>query len=159
MASLLLLQRATKLAQVLCAGMDSLEVCCLCRQAPKFDGHHIYPRHLGGPEAGPTIPLCANHHRDLHLVSNALIAGRLPASYPFDEQQPWAMLAFAKLCEMIIDCKLLSEGNSAPLQPRKVQLELPHALLVRAHLRKADLGFTNLPAYIIQLIQRDTAGL
>ena len=39
---------------------------------------------------------------------------------------------------------------------RKVNLTMPDALLKRAHKRKQDSGYSNLPDYILSLIVKDT---
>lgn len=137
-----------------------IDRCVFCDEH-MFELHHIVPRHLGGPDSGPQIPLCATHHRHLHYFTMKLMRGETPSSTPFPESAANVKFnsLFLRLCRIIIDASILQEGSIDPSQPRGVGVKVPHEILVKMHLRKSDLGFTNVGDYVKSLIYRDLSTL
>jgi hypothetical protein len=137
---------------------DHPDLCIFCDDSA-MEQHHIVPKHLGGPEKGPLVPLCANHHGRLHYYTMKLLSGKTPEEIPFPESQARNNELFLLLCQIIIDATIIREGNLNPNQLRNVGCKIPHSLLIKLHLRKSDLGFSNTGDYLISLIERDVANL
>lgn len=129
--------------------IDNDENCCLCGR-PKTEDHHIFPTHLGGPENGPTVPLCSNHHRDLHYAHSKIKSGVYPdIAFNSKAVQEKAL----DLVQMLIFASSVEVPKD---HPRKLMFKIPDDLLKKAHLRKIDAGFSNLQDYILNLIVKDT---
>lgn len=126
---------------------DQQNFCCICK-GQKFEDHHVFPRHLGGPNEGPTVPLCANHHKRVHQGFNSLVKGK---PYEFDSGKTEALSKF------IIQC--FTNSVVSDQQPRKLVIEIPDKWLKKLHLRKVDKGYSNVVEYIKSLIARDISDL
>lgn len=124
--------------------------CCICNSDLAVQLHHVIPKHLGGPENGPLVPLCSGHHYFLHLVSNSKTTPQFPK---LDQS---ALFKLKVLSRFILMSKLENEEMDPSFIPRKIMIEVPHALLTRMHKRKKDKGYSNLKDYITEIILNDT---
>ena len=144
-----LLQRAAEIKRL----FHSVEGHCLiCNTAIEVQGHHLYPRHLGGPADGPLVPLCSKDHLMIHHLTGK--QSTIPAGFT-----PAQLRIIKLLVSFINRAKLVYEDVDPTLIDRKIIVTLPDALLKRAHKRKKDIGFTNLQDYILLLVTRDTQSL
>ena len=129
------------------------EKCAICGTTIEVQGHHMFPRHLGGPVDGPLLGLCAKHHLMIHHLSGN--NKNIPED-GFDTNQ-------IKLVKMLVQFINIAKIQAEDLDPtwidRKVMVTVPHALLKRLHKRKQDSGFSNLSDYIMSLLVKDTMGL
>ncbi len=125
--------------------------CCICGTDLTVQGHHIIPRHLNGPEDGPLAALCSVHHLNLHYITN----GKEKPNYPSDLKGV-SLFKYKLLAVFIIRAKLLAEQVDPSFVPRKIMVQVPHALLQRLHQRKQDLGYSNLQDYLTDVLVRDT---
>ena len=127
--------------------------CYICGRIGRFESHHVIPLHLGGPKDGLQVKLCESCHSNLHLLSNSIYKGRYDRLELFDEQQ---MYRARPLIQAIVSSKIKIESTGKP--PDSIQrlvLELPNALLVKLHKRKADCGYTSLNSFLMDLLERE----
>ncbi|MDE1905765.1 MAG: hypothetical protein KGH75_04870 [Rhodospirillales bacterium] len=128
------------------------EKCAICSTELEVQGHHIYPRHLGGPEDGPLIHLCSLHHLMVHRLSgkNNTIPNEFNATQ---------VKLIKILVRFINEAKIQFENLDPTWIDRKLMFTVPDALLKRAHKRKQDLGYRNMADYLTHLIVKDTSNL
>lgn len=128
--------------------------CCVCNTDLSVQGHHVYPRHLNGPQDGPLVPLCSTHHLQIHYLSGNSKDYR----YPTDLTK-LGLFKMKALVTFIVRAKLCMEDEDPTLVPRKVIVSIPHGLLQRCHKRKQDLGYSSLGDYLTHLMLNDTMSL
>lgn len=127
-------------------------VCAICNTQIEVQGHHLFPRHLGGPQDGPLISLCSAHHLLVHRLSGK--SKTIPEGFTASQ-----IKLIRILVQFIEIAKIQAEDLDPTFIDRKVPLTVPHALLKRLHKRKADEGYSNLQDYILSLLLKDTLEL
>jgi hypothetical protein len=137
-------------AQIFAEKHATQDTCIVCGTPVEVQGHHIFPRHLSGPEDGPLVSLCAVHHLLIHRAPNEA----LEVNFTPKQQQTIKLLR-----EFINRAKIVYEQVDPTLTDRKSVIVLPHGLLQRVHKRKADLGFSSLQDYYLYLVTKDCANL
>jgi hypothetical protein len=131
--------------------------CYICDLEGEHESHHIIPLHLGGPKDGPQVNLCSICHHDLHLVANSVYKGN---SEHLEVFSPENMKKASILIRAIVSSKINIEATGKPPNAiQRLMIEIPNGLLVKLHLRKADLGFTSLQKYLISLLETDAGKL
>jgi hypothetical protein len=126
-------------------------ICYICRLEGEHESHHIIPLHLGGPKEGPQINLCSICHHNLHLIANRVYKGKSEGLELFSPDE-WTRASL--LVRAIVSSKIQIESTGKP--PNSIQrlmIEIPNSLLVKLHIRKADLGFTSLSSYIKSILE------
>jgi hypothetical protein len=119
--------------------------CIVCNTNLEVQQHHIIPRHLGGPDDGPLVPICSLHHLLIHRQSSKDESSFTPAQ----------LQIISMLRRFIIIAKQTAEDMDPTLVDRKSIVVLPHGLQQRAHKRKQDLGYSNFQDYILHLVHAD----
>jgi hypothetical protein len=140
-----LIERGTALVR----GFPDDNLCALCSTSIEVQGHHLWPRHLGGPLDGPLLSLCSKDHLMIHHLTGK--KKEIPPG--FNESQ-------IKLIKILVQFINIAKLQYDDLDPtwidRKIIVTLPDALLKRAHKRKQDSGYSNLQDYVLSLIVKDT---
>ena len=143
-----LIERGKELAK----HYPNFEHCCICGTTIEVQSHHLFPRHLGGPDDGPQIPICSKDHLMVHHLTGK--NQEIPPG--FTEKQ---IQLIKVLVRFINIAKVQYEELDPSLIDRKIMIKVPHALLKRLHKRKLDSGYSNLSDYILDLLLRDTMNL
>ncbi len=138
--------------KALCKHFPDSESCGICNTTIEVQQHHLWPRHLHGPEDGPLFPICSAHHLMIHHL-----AGKEKEIPPgFNENQ----IKLIKLLVQFINiAKVQAEDLDPTMLDRKIMFTVPQALLKRAHKRKQDKGYSRLQDYLTDLILQDTMEL
>lgn len=125
--------------------------CCIaiCQQ-PALEEHHIFPTHLGGEKSGPTVWLCSNCHRNIHLAASRIYRGKPPGDF-----NPLWLEQAAPLIGRIVRALREFEGADDSQIESRLIIKIPRAELRAVHLRKMDLGFSSLENYVLALIRAD----
>jgi len=125
---------------------------CVVKSCPNaaLEDHHLWPTALNGPVDGPTVPLCSNCHRLIHLYAGKLFRGEALA----ENNQQWLTDA-APLIQRIVRAMREAEGENIGNAPARIILHINKEELRRIHRQKQDRGFSSLEKYILALIRAD----
>lgn len=127
--------------------------CYVCNLPGEHESHHIVPLHLGGPKDGPQVNLCEICHHKLHLISNDIYKGRTHRVEQFSNDE---LKRASLLIRAIVSAKIAIEGSGKPPNAiQRLMLEIPYSMLTKLHLRKADLGFSSLNAYLMTVLTNE----
>lgn len=126
-----------------------LGTCYICRKDGPIDSHHIIPQASGG-EQGPTVDLCNTDHRKIHMMALNNEAKTKEKIMLFNPDE-W--LRAKRLVEYIILAIRKNRENPDFNNPYQLQVKLTKQDVFMLHLAKGEAGYTNLTAYVRDLLR------
>lgn len=122
--------------------------CYICQRKDLVDSHHVIMQAAGG-EAGPVVDLCKTCHGKIH--AQALnFESKSPNSMLFTQGE-W--LRAKRLVDYIILALRKNRENPDFNNPYNLQIKLKKRDVFLLHVMKDQAGYTNLNAYMIDLIR------
>lgn len=123
--------------------------CILCGQ-PAVEMHHAFPVQFGGAMDGPTVPLCPNHHTQVHALAERVWRGELPLA----SVNPPDMRKLVQCChEQRLEFE--RNGGAAPDARRRIVAHLTEEEQQMCRLIKRSGNFSSLEVMLKALIRRE----
>lgn len=111
--------------------------------------HHVLPVEVGGPMDGRLVPLCGNHHTEIHDAARALLKGEMPLVYTHPR--------VGTLANYIVQQTRIFEESGEPAADARnmMQVSFDAAHLSMAHDLKRQMGMRSLERMVIVLIEQE----